>query len=82
MDSETLMEALAEENQQLRTRLALHFMDGTEEDKQAAEKLFYELQDEIRLLRIEVSSLTNSRDSFQSDNRRLKRRIAVLEGKK
>ncbi|MFM2134456.1 MAG: hypothetical protein RL156_1737 [Bacteroidota bacterium] len=82
MDKDSLIEALTEENNQLRKRLALHFMDATEEDKRYAEQLFNEQRDVIAVLEVEVSALTKSRDAFQADNRRLKRRIAALEGRK
>lgn len=79
MDNEIVIEALTEENTQLKTRLALHFMDASDEDKQFAEKLFYEQRDAISLLEVELESIRKSRDEFQSENRKLKRRIAILE---
>lgn len=81
MDKEILIEILTEENTTLKTKLALHFMDATDEDKQLAEQLFNEQRDLIAVLQVEAASLAKSRDQFQSDNRRLKRRIATLEGK-
>ena len=79
MDNEIAIEALTEENTQLRIRLALHFMDASDEDKQYAEKLFYEQRDAINLLEVDLNSIRQSRDEFQSENRKLKRRIAMLE---
>lgn len=81
MDKEILIEILTEENTTLKTKLALHFMDATDEDKKLAEQLFNEQRDLIAVLQVEVASIAKSRDQFQSDNRRLKRRIAALEGK-
>jgi septal ring factor EnvC (AmiA/AmiB activator) len=81
MDNEILIEVLTEENTTLKTKLALHFMDATDEDKQLAEQLFNEQRDLIAVLKVEVASLAKSRDQFQAENRRLKRRIATLEGK-
>jgi hypothetical protein len=81
MDNEILIEVLTEENTTLKTKLALHFMDATDEDKQLAEQLFNEQRDLIAVLNVEVASLAKSRDQFQAENRRLKRRIATLEGK-
>lgn len=79
MDYEILIEALSEENTQLKTKMALKFMDATEEDKQAAERLFYEQRDEINILNIELAAVKLSRDEFQAENRKLKRRIVTLE---
>ena len=76
-----MIEILTEENTTLKTKLALHFMDATDEDKKLAEQLFNEQRDLIAVLQVEAASLAKSRDQFQSDNRRLKRRIATLEGK-
>jgi septal ring factor EnvC (AmiA/AmiB activator) len=81
MDKEILIEVLTEENTTLKTKLALHFMDATDEDKQLAEQLFNEQRDLIAVLNVEVASIAKSRDQFQAENRRLKRRIATLEGK-
>lgn len=79
MDYEILVEALTEENTQLKTKMALQFMDATEEDKQAAERLFYEQRDEINILNVELAAVKQSRDEFQAENRKLKRRITTLE---
>ena len=76
-----MIEVLTEENTTLKTKLALHFMDATDEDKQLAEQLFNEQRDLIAVLNVEVASIAKSRDQFQAENRRLKRRIATLEGK-
>jgi hypothetical protein len=81
MDNEILIEVLTEENTTLKTKLALHFMDAADEDKKLAEQLFNEQRDLIAVLKVEVASLAKSRDQFQAENRRLKRRIATLEGK-
>jgi hypothetical protein len=79
MDYEILVEALTEENTQLKTKLALKFMDATEEDRKAAEQLFYEQRDEINILNIELAAVKQSRDEYQHENRKLKRRLLTLE---
>lgn len=81
METEFIIEALTQENQQLRTKLALHFMDATEEDKKAAENLFYEQQNEIAVLSVELAAIRQSRDEYQHENHQLKRRIVTLEKK-
>lgn len=76
---EHIIEALTEEITQLRTKMALGFMDATEEDRKLAESLFYEQRDEISILNVELTAVKKSRDEFQAENRKLKRRIAALE---
>lgn len=81
MDNEYIIEALTEEITQLKTRLALGFMDANEDDRNLAEQLFNEQRDEISILNIELAAVKKSRDEFQDENRKLKRRIASLEKK-
>lgn len=81
MDNEYIIEALTEEVVLLKTRVALGFMEGSEEDKKLAEQLFNEQRDEISILTIELNAVKKSRDEFQSENRKLKRRVSMLEKK-
>lgn len=81
MEHEFLIEALTQENARLKNKLAVHFMDASEEDKDYAEKLFAEQQDEIAILCVELNAVKKSRDEFQSENQKLKRKIAILEKK-
>ena len=78
---EHVIEALTEEVNRLKTRLAVQFMDATDEDKQLADRIFREQQDEIAILNIELSSVKKSRDEFQAESQKLKRRILALEKK-
>lgn len=79
MNEEFVIEALTEEVTQLKTKIALGFMEATEEDRKLAESLFNEQRDEIAILNIELAAVKQSRDEFQAENRKLKRRIAYLE---
>lgn len=81
MEHEFLIEALTQENARLKNKLAVNFMDASDEDKEYAEKLFAEQQDEISILCVELNAVKKSRDEFQAENQRLKRKIAVLEKK-
>lgn len=81
MEHEFLIEALTQENARLKNKLAVHFMDASEEDKGYAEKLFAEQQDEIAILCVELNAVKKSRDEFQSENQKLKSKIAILEKK-
>lgn len=76
-----MIEALTEEVTRLKTALAVKHMAASEEDRQLAEKLFQEQQDEIAILTIEVMAVKKSRDEFQSENQKLKRKIVTLEKK-
>ena len=81
MEQEFLIEALTQENTQLKNKLALNFMDASEEEKKYAEQLFKEQQDEIAVLSVELQSIRKSRDAFQLENAQLKRKILSLEKK-
>ncbi|MEY4720040.1 MAG: hypothetical protein RL563_2658 [Pseudomonadota bacterium] len=81
MDNEIVIETLKDEINRLNRVVALGFMQATEEDKKLAEELFYEQQARIKNQELEIQALRKSRDAFQLDNRKLKRRIAALEGK-
>ena len=78
---EHVIEALTEEVNRLKTLLAVQLMDATDEDKQFAERLFREQQEEIAILNIELASVKKSRDEFQAESQKLKRRILALEKK-
>lgn len=81
MEHEFLIEALTQENARLKNKLAVHFMNASDEDKGYAEKLFTEQQDEIAILCVELNAAKKSRNEFQSENQKLKSRIAALEKK-
>ena len=81
MEHQFVIEALTEEVLRLKTKLAVQSWDASEEDRQAAEHLFREQQDEIAVLTVELTSVRKSRDEFQAENERLKRRIQMLEKK-
>jgi len=81
MEHEFIIEALTQENNILRSKLAVNNMEATSEDKEMAEKLFQEQQNEIAVLVVELSAMRRSRDEFQEESRRLKYRIAALEKK-
>jgi len=74
-----LIDHLAGENDHLKTRLALAAMEGTEEEKGMAKQTIAELQDEIKLLKIELSSVKVSRDAFQRENGELKKQIKGMQ---
>jgi FtsZ-binding cell division protein ZapB len=70
---------LTEENEHLKTRLALKAMDGTDEEKGMARAKIADLNEEIKLLKIELSSVKVSRDAFQRENNELKKQIKAMQ---
>jgi FtsZ-binding cell division protein ZapB len=70
---------LNEENEHLKTRLALKAMEATEDEKDMARAKIADLNDEITLLRIELSSVKVSRDAFQRENNELKKQIKAMQ---
>jgi transcription initiation factor IIF auxiliary subunit len=74
-----IVEALTEEVQALRFRIASGLMEADEEDKLLAEQIFQDQQQEICVLRVELKSTKQSRDTYQLENARLKKYIAMLE---
>jgi FtsZ-binding cell division protein ZapB len=71
------LNSLVEENDKLRDQLAV----GVSEDKDHTAKLIEELRQENKLLKIEVKTLKNSRDTYQAENAQLKRQIASMQRK-
>jgi len=70
---------LSQENDQLKTRLALKAMDATEDEKDMARAKIADLNEEIKLLKIELSSVKVSRDAFQRENNELKKQIKAMQ---
>lgn len=74
-----LIDHLAEENENLKNRLAVQAMDASPEEKKLAEDTIKELNEEIKLLKIELSSVKMSRDAFQKENDELKKQIKAMK---
>lgn len=75
------IDMLMAENEQLKDRVALAAMDGTEEEKAQAKQTIDELREEIRLLKIELTAVKVSRDTFQSECAQLKRQVQMQQRK-
>lgn len=69
--------ALAEENDELRTRLAVAVMDGTEEEKREAADTIAELRQRVKALEAEVNALRASRDGYQREAAELRKQIKM-----
>jgi hypothetical protein len=78
MDAEA-MTYLQEENQRLEKQLAVVAMDATPEEKALAKTMIEELQEEVKMLRIENQSLKISRDTYQAENAQLIKQVGMLQ---
>jgi len=80
-EQQEAIDMMLAENEELKVRLAVAAMEGTEEEKAMAAQTISELREEVRMLKIENTSLKISRDSFQSENAQLKKQVQMLTRK-
>jgi hypothetical protein len=71
----TEFKAIAEENEELKAKLAVGLMEGTDEDKKKASQIIEEQQALIKSLEAQVKGLTASRDSYQIKNSELIKQV-------
>jgi regulator of replication initiation timing/uncharacterized ParB-like nuclease family protein len=82
VDAEALNEAqntlieLAEENEQLRDRLAVEGMDASESEKTQASETIRELRAAVKTLEAELDAVKRSRDTFMRENGELKKQCS------
>ena len=76
-----VIDELVERNAELEKRLAVELMEATPEEKNKANELIQELQEQVKLLTIENQALTVSRDTFQAENAQLKKQVKMLQKK-
>jgi hypothetical protein len=72
---------LAVENQKLKDAIAVGAWDATDIEKEDAQETIVALREEIRVLEIEVKTLRESRDMFQSRNAEMMRTVKSLQAK-
>lgn len=77
---EMVAELLAD-NERIADRLAVAAMEGTEEEKAMAADTIESLREEVRILKIELAAVKQSRDQYQSENGQLKKQCAMYERK-
>jgi len=70
---------LIKENQRLSDQLAIKAMAGTEEEKNLAHETIESLREELRVAKLELVAVKQSRDTFQSENVQLKKQVAMLQ---
>ena len=74
-----LIEHLTKENDELTMNLAIANMGGTEEQQNEAREIINSLREEIRVLKIELVAVKQSRDTFQSENQQLKSQVMMQQ---
>jgi hypothetical protein len=74
-----LIEHLTKENDELTMNLALAHMGGTEQEQGEAREIINTLHEEVRVLKIELVAVKQSRDTFQSENQQLKQQCASYQ---
>jgi FtsZ-binding cell division protein ZapB len=80
-EHDEMVAELVAENERITDRLAVAAMDGTEEEKAMAADTIESLREELRILKIELSAVKQSRDQYQSENGQLKKQCAMYERK-
>jgi ParB-like chromosome segregation protein Spo0J len=80
-DAAQAINELAAENEELRDRVAVAAMQGTEEEKAEAAQTIAELRNQIKTLEAELDATRTSRDGFQGQNSELMKQVRMLERK-
>lgn len=70
---------LAAENDQLRDRVAVAAMSGTDEERALAAETIAELREQIKTLEAELDAVRTSRDSFQRQNAELMKQVRLQQ---
>ena len=70
---------LAAENEQLRDRVAVAAMSGTDEERAMAAETIAELRDQIKTLEAELDAVRTSRDTFQRQNAELMKQVRLQQ---
>lgn len=78
-EPENAVDILAQENDELRARLAVAVMDGTPEEKQEAADTIADLRQQVKTLAAENSALRASRDHYQAEASQLRKQIKMNE---
>lgn len=72
---------LVAENERVNDRLAVAAIEGTEEEKAMAADTIESLREEVRILKIEMVAVKQSRDQFQAETAQLKKQCAMYAKK-
>jgi ParB-like chromosome segregation protein Spo0J len=74
-----LIAHLTKENDELTMNLALAHLGGTEAEQAEAREVMNAVREELRVLKIELAAVKQSRDAFQSENQQLKAQCASYQ---
>lgn len=74
-----LIQHLTKENDELTMNLALAHLGGTEAEQAEAREVVNALREELRVLKIELAAVKQSRDAFQSENQQLKQQVSMQQ---
>lgn len=74
-----LIDRITKENDDLTMSLALAHLGGTEQEQAEARETVNALREEVRVLKIELAAVKQSRDTFQSENQQLKQQITMQQ---
>jgi hypothetical protein len=80
-EKQAAIDELIAENEKLTERVALAAMDGTASEKNLAKETIESLREELRITKIELVAVKQSRDTFQSENAQMKSQIKMLQKK-
>ena len=80
-EKQAAIDELIAENEKLTERVALAAMDGTEAEKNLAKETIDSLREELRITKIELVAVKQSRDTFQSENAQMRAQIKMLQKK-
>lgn len=75
-EHDEMVAELVAENERVNDRLAVAAMEGTEEEKAMAAETIESLREEVRILKIELVAVKQSRDQFQAECAQLKKQCA------
>ena len=76
-EHDEMVAELVAENERVNDRLAVAAMEGTAEEKAMAADTIDSLREEVRILKIELAAVKQSRDQYQSENGQLKKQCAM-----
>jgi len=80
-EKQAAIDELIAENEKLTERVAVAAMDGTQEEKSLAKETIESLREELRITKIELVAVKQSRDTFQAENAQMKAQIKMLQKK-
>jgi ParB-like chromosome segregation protein Spo0J len=76
-EHEEMVAELVAENERVNDRLAVAAMEGTPEEKAMAAETIETLREELRVMKIELVAVKQSRDQFQAECAQLKKQCAM-----